>query len=173
MNHEPPFQASEFVSRISAFPWRRLVDEVHVHHTWKPSRSGWSGRRTIRAIEQFHKEQRGFLAIAQHLTIDPNGLLWTGRDWNTPPASAVGHNGNSRRGPFMFEMVGDFDAGRDLLDGPQLAAALIVCRVVCDKFLLEPLEAVLFHRDLGAPKTCPGSGVDREAFVAAVAALAP
>jgi hypothetical protein len=43
----------------------------------------------------------------------PQGGLWTGRNWNLAPASATGHNGTAGEGPFMIEMVGDFDAGQD------------------------------------------------------------
>jgi len=62
--------------------------------------------------------------VAQHLTIDPRGGLWTGRNWNPAPASATGHNGTAGEGPFVIEMVGDFDAGQDPFDGEQQTAAI-------------------------------------------------
>src|SRR5262245_30744499 len=81
---------------------RKLV-EVHLHHTWRPRREDFRGLATIEAMRRVHIEQNGWSDIAQHLTVDPQGGLWTGRNWNLAPASAVGHNGTSQEGPFMIE----------------------------------------------------------------------
>ena len=72
------------------------------------------------------QQDRGFSDIAQHLTIDPDGHLWTGRNWNLPPASPTGKNGTAAAGPFMFEIVGDFDDGQDALDGDQRTGVCVV-----------------------------------------------
>lgn len=50
-------------------------------------------------MRKFHMEQNGWSDLAQHLTIDPQGGLWTGRNWNLAPASATGHNGTAGEGP--------------------------------------------------------------------------
>lgn len=91
----------------------RKIAAVHVHHTWRPRRQDFRGLATVEAMRKFHMEQNGWSDLAQHLTIDPQGGLWTGRNWNLAPASATGHNGTAGEGPFMIEMVGDFDAGQD------------------------------------------------------------
>ena len=37
-----------------------------------------------------HVAVRGFEDIAQHVTVAPDGKIWTGRDWNNRrPASAA------------------------------------------------------------------------------------
>ena len=46
-----------------------------------------------------------------------------------PPASAAGHNGSAMSHPFMFELIGDFDIGRDRFEDPQRQAALEVVAV--------------------------------------------
>ncbi|HUF47956.1 MAG TPA: caspase family protein, partial [Vicinamibacterales bacterium] len=102
--------------------------------------------------------------IAQHLTIDPQGLSWTGRNWNLPPASQAGMNGSRQKGPFMIEIVGDFDDGRDPLDGLQRQAAIDVVAAILHVRQLGTGQ-VFFHRDLGSPKSCPGSGVDKVLFI--------
>jgi hypothetical protein len=43
--------------------------------------------------------QNGWSDLAQHLTVDPQGWLWTGRNRNLAPASATGHNGTAGEGP--------------------------------------------------------------------------
>jgi len=85
----------------------------HVHDTGRPRRQDSAGYSTVEAMRKFHMEENGWSDLAQHLTLGPQGGLWTGRNWNLAPASATGHNGTAGEGPFMIEMVGDFDAGQD------------------------------------------------------------
>ncbi len=96
----------------------RRITAVHLHHTWRPTRAQFRGLASIEGMRNYHIGL-GWDDIAQHLTIDPVGICWTGRNWNLPPASQKGKNGTPDAGPFMIEMVGDFDAGQDVLDGEQ------------------------------------------------------
>ena len=155
---------AEFALLVERFPWSRRVTAVHMHHTWRPNKAQFRGHESIASMWRFHTRERGFSDIAQHLTIAPDGGLWTGRNWNAAPASASGHNGNAIGGPFMFELVGDFDRGYDVLADAQLQTALDVIRLVQRKFGLPP-EALLFHNQV-APKSCPGSSIEFNAFVA-------
>ena len=50
-----------------------------------------------------------------------------------PPASASGHNGNTHAGPFMFEMIGDFDTGKDAFADPQRATYTTGFRIAFDQ----------------------------------------
>jgi len=152
---------------------RRKLDSVHVHHTWRPSHSQFKGERTIDAIARYHTEQLGWAATAQHLTIDPAGKLWVGRDWRRPPASARGHNGDEREGPFMIEVIGDFDEGRDVLCGAQRRSLLLVLKVLVGGIEIAPCaqrdagvlltyevsrirKIVNPHCALGSHQSCPG-----------------
>jgi hypothetical protein len=154
---------SQFVTLLQAVAstLTRKIDAVHLHHTWRPTRSQFKGQSTIEAMRNYHVNHNGWSDIAQHLTIDPHGLVWTGRNWNSPPASQVSKNGNKTSGPFMIEMVGDFDLGRDVLDGEQRDAAVAVVAALLGQFGLAA-QNVHFHRELGALKSCPGTGVDKE-----------
>ena len=165
-----------FAERLAAFEFRRPVTEVHMHHTWMPDRRTWRAHHAagadaavIEGMWRFHREQRGFSDIAQHLTVAPDGSVWTGRDWNQPPASAVGHNGSRDGIPFMFETIGNFDEGRETLDGGQRAAVVEVIARVQLAFGLEA-DALRFHNEMSA-KSCPGSGstVRKEDIVSEVA----
>jgi hypothetical protein len=159
----------QFRELLNKFPFSRKINTVHMHHTWRPNRSEYKGIGTIEAMFDYHTKKRGFSDIAQHVTIAPDGAIWTGRSWNSPPASATGHNGNSTFGPFMFEMIGDFDAGQDTFEDPQRETALQVIVAVQKRFGLPP-DALRFHRQM-ANKTCPGSAIDFAAVVDAVRAL--
>lgn len=141
----------------------RTLTAVHLHHTWRPTRAQFRGLATIEAMRNYHIGL-GWDDIAQHLTIDPFGISWTGRNWNRPPASQRGKNGSADAGPFMIEMVGDFDAGQENLDGEQRTAVREVVAGLLDLCDLTP-ENIHFHRELGSPKSCPGTGVDKTVLV--------
>lgn len=148
----------QFAQILDRFPFERRINAVHMHHTWRPTRRDFRGHDTIVGMWRHHTQVNGWRDIAQHLTIDPEGMVWLGRNWNLPPASAAGHNGNSQVGPFMFEMIGDFDVGRDVFDGPQRDAALEVTALVLNRFDL-PTSALALHNSMSS-KSCPGSSID-------------
>ncbi len=168
----PPFRKitlEQLASLLQEFPFTRSIDSVHMHHTWRPTRAQFKGHETIVGMWRHHTVKNGWRDIAQHLTIDPAGGLWLGRSWNLPPVSATGHNGSSAAGPFMFEMIGDFDAGKEPFDGVQKEAALRVCALVLDRFGLAT-SALRFHRQI-AQKSCPGTGISYEQTLRDVDAL--
>lgn len=164
-----PLSLAAFRVRVRDFAWTRRVTAIHMHHTWKPERKDYAGESTIRAMWNYHVNDQGWADIAQHVTVAPDGIIWTGRDWNMAPASNAGDNGDAAAGPFMFEMVGNFDRGHDVLDGPQLESVYGVIVAVEDHFGLAT-NALKFHRDLGSPKTCPGNGIDYADFLERVRA---
>ncbi|MGE3541165.1 MAG: caspase family protein [Candidatus Tectimicrobiota bacterium] len=159
----------EFARVLDEFPFTRRIDAVHMHHTWRPNHSQYKGHDSIAAMWRFHTQHHGWSDIAQHLTIAPDGTLWTGRNWNQAPASAAGHNGNRTAGPFMFEMIGDFDHGRDRFEGEQRRVTLAVIALVQQKFHLAP-ETLRFHNQMSS-KSCPGSSLSYPDIVEAVRAL--
>ncbi|HLM56656.1 MAG TPA: caspase family protein [Pyrinomonadaceae bacterium] len=157
---------AEFADLLANFRFTRRINAVHMHHTWKPKHGDYKGLATIEGIWRFHTQDNGWDDIAQHVTIAPDGSIWTGRAWNEPPASAAGHNGNRSAGPFMFEMIGDFDGGRDPFRSPQRDAVLEVIARVQQKFDL-PVESLRFHNQMSS-KTCPGSSLRHREVLAAV-----
>lgn len=148
----------QFAELLSKFPFTRKINAVHMHHTWRPNRAQYRGHDTIVAMWRFHTETNHWSDIAQHISIAPDGAIWLGRDWNRAPASASGHNGNEQAGPFMFEMIGDFDEGRDPFDGPQRAAAIEVIARVQQRFGL-PTGSLQLH-NMMSTKSCPGTSID-------------
>ncbi|MCA0376834.1 MAG: caspase family protein [Gemmatimonadetes bacterium] len=166
---------SEFEARLEAWTPARRITEVHVHCTDHPRHAEFRGRASIEAMRSYHRSI-GMADIAQHLTIDPQGLIWTGRPFDAVPASVRGHNGSSAAGPFMIEMVGLFQNRAngtiiDPFDGAQKQCAYAVVRAVLAKFGLRE-QAVKFHREFpNTGKTCPGLNLDPTAFRADIAAL--
>ena len=148
----------EFESRIHKFHWTRRIWRVDMHHTWHPSHADYCGYQSIEGMYCYHVDERGWSDIAQHVSIAPDGMIWTGRDWNMMPAS-VGLGLN--RDVFMFETIGNFDIGHDRLIGAQLTSVIRVISAVQNYFDL-PAQSLLFHREVPlTDKTCPGTSVDK------------
>jgi hypothetical protein len=153
----------EFEQLVEAWAPVRRIDEVHIHCTDRPRHAEFRGLASIEAMRRYHLSI-GMADIAQHLTIDPNGLLWTGRPFDTMPASVRGHNGKPKMGPFMIEVVGLFDTGKDPFEAEQKQAVYAAVCVLLRKFGLDE-NAVRFHREFsGVAKTCPGSALDPAVF---------
>ncbi len=156
----------EFARLLRDFPWRRRITEVHLHHTYRPNHADFGSRPPIQSIEgmyRFHTEVQHWSDIAQHVTVDPNGKIWTGRNWNRAPASATGFNGNDVAGPFMIEMIGNFDAGNDKWEGNQRDASVQVIALIQRIFGLAP-SALRFHHEMSS-KSCPGTSLRKSEVV--------
>jgi N-acetylmuramoyl-L-alanine amidase len=156
-----PFRAlnrQQFADLVRDYNWSRRIWRVDMHHTWYPNHASYVGLSSIERMDRYHREERGFDCIAQHVTIAPDGTIWTGRNWNKTPAS-VGFGMNE--GVFMFEVIGNFDDGHDRLEGAQLASVVTVIETVQARFRL-PVQALLFHHEVPqTEKTCPGTSIEK------------
>ncbi len=168
-----PMTVAQFLTAVSKFNWTVTKTEVHVHCTDTPNHKDFRQKGGLACVEGMHgfhtrpKSQggRGWSDIAQHVSIDPDGIIWTGRAWNRSPASALGHNGSH---VFMFEMIGLFDTGKDPFGGAQEQAAYHVTAAVLDHFGVSATDGVKFHNQFTSGKTCPDSALKRPDFVANV-----
>ncbi|WFU24405.1 peptidoglycan recognition family protein [Bradyrhizobium sp. CB1717] len=156
----PPFkqlQPAEFVHVVQQFGWQPAKTLIHMHHTWRPNHSQYHGVDSIQAMYDYHVNTNHWSDIAQHVSLAPDGTIWTGRPWNMSPASAAGYN-SSR--VFMFETIGDFDQGKDPLTGAQLDTVVLVIATLMKKFDLSA-SALKFHNEMST-KSCPGSAVSKQ-----------
>ena len=95
----PPFRSltpAAFEEEVRNYAGRRRIVEIHMHHTWRPTHAQYRGHDTIVAMWRHHTVTNGWSDIAQHISIAPDGEIWSGRAWDRSPASARGYNGNSR-----------------------------------------------------------------------------
>lgn len=132
--------------------------ELHVHHTWAPSHKDFNGKNGLQlqeAMKNYHINTNGWSDIGQHVTLLPDGLFVTGRDFSKNPASIAGFN----IGAFACEMLGNFDIGHDVFGRKQKESMLKLARYFYDKG-----RYIRFHRE-NAPKTCPGSSIDKNIFM--------
>jgi len=162
----------QFAAMLDQFPFRPgRINAVHLHHTWRPNHRQFGRKDPAAAIEamwRYHAGAPGLTDIAQHITIDPRGVIWTGRDWNTSPASAAGNNGNAGAGPFMVNLIGDFGPGGDPFEGEQRAVTAQAIALVQSRFGLAP-ETLRFHNQM-AQVPCPGAQIQYDEFLPEVRA---
>jgi hypothetical protein len=162
----PPFkqmQPHEFVQMVGSFGWSPAKTLIHMHHTWRPNHSQYQGLDSIEGMYDYHVHTNGWSDIAQHISIAPDGTIWTGRPWNKSPASAVGFNSKQ---VFMFETIGDFDVGKDPLSGAQLDTVVLVIATLMQRFNLNN-SSLRFHNEMST-KSCPGSSVKKQDILDAI-----
>jgi hypothetical protein len=175
---------------IQQTKFTRKITQIHIHHTWKPTRKQYTGSNGIQlqeSMREHHVLVNKWADIGQHLTLLPDGSWVTGRDFNMTPASIQGWN----EGAFAIEVMGNFDSqslvgklfngvvvesndqGYDVLDGAQLDSLVKFCVFLLDFFKLNS-DAIKFHRESpGANKTCPGTTVDKVKFLEYITAATP
>jgi hypothetical protein len=156
---------AELKTLLKLFSFKRKITALHIHHTYSPNHADFKRRpdgiHFQKAMERYHKTTKKFQAIAQHLTLLPNGKWVTGRDFNLDPASATNYN----KGAFMVEMLGNFDKGYNSFGGEQTEAMFDFAEWFVSFFKV-PFESIKFHREFpGANKTCPGTGIDKAWFI--------
>jgi hypothetical protein len=161
----------QLIKLLEGFTFKRPVDSLHLHHTFIPThktfiKASQSNSNPHSYLQNSMKKShlnRGFTDIGQHLTLFPDGMWVTGRDFNKIPASITDHN----TGGFAVEMIGNFDIegavgsvvnpnGYDVLSGPQKEELLKLLKYIT----VFRKWGVKFHREY-ATKTCPGNGINK------------
>ncbi|EKS8351670.1 TPA: transglycosylase SLT domain-containing protein [Bacillus cereus] len=147
-----------------------MINGVFVHHTYDPDHTKAKGQTLTKLnddMKKFHTVYQGWDNIAQHFTIGVDGQVILGRDIASVPCSAKGYNGTTSSHPAMYEMIGNFDIGKDKLEGKQLESAVAIA-----KYFALKAKGVQFHREGlvngKEPKSCPGSGINKDWFMGLV-----
>lgn len=157
---------SQFEQQIASVDPGRAINHIQIHHTWKPTLKSYVAaidrEAVIRGMHTYHTTARGMKDIAQHFTVVPEGI-WDGRPMAMDPG---GFYGAENRGGICFELVGDFDIGREALTGMQLQNTLRAVRACRRRW---SAAAIVFHREKNPAKSCPGSGIRKDWFMAQLA----
>ena len=127
----------------------RHVDEVVIHHTWRPTARDYQGIATVRGVRRYHMQVRGWSDNGYHVMLAPTGDIFLCRPLRRAGAHVQGRNAHT----VGVSFIADFDCEepseyRGLPTGHRVVAALLA------RFGLPP-TAVRFHREFAA-KTCPG-----------------
>lgn len=136
-----------YIAREWKRPWRRII----VHHTYKPTIANFNehpdGSYWCKVIDRFHKS-KGWKGIGYHFVIAPDGLIYIGRDLNTPGAHTAGQNHVA----IGVCLLGNFDD--EEMTTEQRISLKYLLAFLLHRFNLGS-DDIFFHRNF-ANKTCPG-----------------
>lgn len=142
---------------------KRFITELHLQHCWKPDKRTYlkapNKEAIIQNIYTRDNQLKGLDDFSHHLLITPDGHIWTNRDINQAPSSIKGRNGNDKFGPISIAILGNFDKGKELLEGEQLDALLQLLKFLMDYHCIEE-DKFIFHRE-HSPRTSPGSSLSK------------
>lgn len=136
-------------------------EEMHLHHTYKPDYDDFTGdnhQRLIEGMRNYHKNVKGWLDYAYHITIFPDGTIYSGREFTLDPASIKSHNHKA----FAVVMVGNFDFGNDKPTPEMFDSVFAIA-----KYFKNKGRYIRFHNE-NSGKTCPGSSIDKAWFMSQV-----
>lgn len=139
----------------------RRIDEVVVHHCWKPDASDYRGGSTIAGVRRYHMQQRGWSDNGYHLMVAPNSDLWLCRPMGRSGAHVKGRNAHTIGVSYVANFDAQDPATYEGLETGQRAVALL-----CERFNLRSIN-VRFHREF-APKSCPGRRLALKGYQEAV-----
>lgn len=155
----------EFIKEVEDFAWSRPIWRIDFHDTPEVAHADYTGVASLELLAKLDMTTRGLRTIAQHVTVAPDGAIWTGRDWNSIPAS-IGLS--MSRQAFMLKAIGYFDNGHDRLEGAQLHSVITVIESVQARFNL-PVQALLFPREVPQrERSTPGQSVQKSALLKGV-----
>ena len=157
------FTFEQLRERIEGLNITRPINAVHIHHTWRPNHSNFTGSNGVQLqknMRDYHVKTNKWADIGQHFTLLPNGDFVTGRDLNKDPASIAGFN----KGAICLEMLGDFDIGRDKFTGKQEENAYMFTGLCMKLFGIGPSN-IIFHREKVSGQTCPGNSINQQSFI--------
>lgn len=144
----------ELLKMLDKYKYRQF----HIHHTWKPNHNDFNGNNHIRlqqSMKNYHVNTNGWSDIGQHISVFPDGVIVTGRNFGNSPASIKGWN----TGAFAMEMIGNFDIGHDKLEGKQKETVLKLIKYFIENY---GQSSIKFHREgPGVSKTCPGTSLNK------------
>jgi len=158
---------AEWLAYVDAYDFGPIApDLLVVHHTWKPTESEWTGRRSIEALQRYYRG-KGWSA-GPHFFAAPDGI------WLFTPMSSIGVHANAGNSwhdadgrlhySLGLEMVGDFDQHRPT--GLVWANAKAVIGGLSRRLGIRPAQLLQLHRRYNPSKTCPGLSVDLAWLVA-------
>ncbi|MBI4861615.1 MAG: N-acetylmuramoyl-L-alanine amidase [Candidatus Riflebacteria bacterium] len=122
---------------------------IVVHHAFQPDHAAYTGPATIRGIQKFHMEDRGWSDIGYHFLIGPDGKLYEGR-----PPTAVGAHSPPNTGKIGICAIGNFETGQDTITPVQRDVLVRVLAHLCGQYRVAT-DGIRAHREFQST-SCPG-----------------
>jgi len=157
MTGERLMSIDEFDKYLERQDVPRRIDEVIVHHTWKPTADQYAGKKTIAGIRNYHMNVRGWSDNGYHFMFGTNGDLWRCRPMQRAGAHTLGRNAHS----VGISYVANFDSDKPE-EYPGWQTGIDATALLLSQFGIG-IENIRFHREF-ASKTCPGLNVHMQAY---------
>jgi len=157
MPTEQEVSIDEFRRHLQDIQVTRRIDEVVVHHTWRPTAADYRGIETVRAVRRYHMQVRGWSDNGYHVMIGPDGAIFLCRPIRRSGAHVSGRNAHTVGVAF----IANFDR-EEPTQYPGMETGYQVIAALLRRFKLDP-TAIRFHREF-ASKTCPGLKLDLADF---------
>lgn len=116
------------------------------------------------AIKRYHMEEKGWASIGYHWLIEQQGdkiCTIEGR-----PANTIGAHCEGQNNMIGICVVGNYDAGHDVLDGEKFEALVVLVKNLMALYGLKS-ENVHRHHEY-ASKSCPGTGFPWVEFISRI-----
>jgi len=140
---------AQFRAHLDAIKVGRGINEVVVHHTWRPSASDYRGIETVRGVRNYHTGVRGWSDNGYHVMFGPDGAIFLCRPMQRSGAHVLNRNAHTIGVSFIANFDSDEPASyAGMGAGQGVVAALL------ERFDLS-VKDIRFHREF-AGKTCPG-----------------
>ncbi len=123
--------------------------KVAVHHSCVPRASRWQGASTIRGIQRYHMDIRGWNDIGYHYLIGPDGSIHQGR-----PEGIRGAHARPNRDKFGICVLGNFNRSQEAVSAPARKSLVALLAYLMGKYGMSPWS-IYGHRDFN-PTDCPG-----------------
>lgn len=131
---------------------RHVPRYLVVHHSSIPDLSQYKGAETIRGIQRFHQDTRGWIDIGYHFLIGPEGEIFQGRPETVSGAHVAGKN----RHKVGVMVMGNYQGGHDELPAKARAALVKLLAWLGGTYGIDPSNRISGHRDWMSTD-CPGS----------------
>ncbi len=128
---------------------RHTVQDLVVHHSSAPNASQFNGASSIRGIQAFHQNERGWIDIGYHFLIGPDGKIWEGR-----PTDVSGAHVIPNPGKVGVCMIGDFQ-GVDVPTPEARESLKALLAWLSATYGVAPIQRIFGHRDWMSTN-CPG-----------------
>jgi N-acetylmuramoyl-L-alanine amidase-like protein len=149
---------------VDSQPVNRLIDEVVLHHTYRPTRAEYRGGESIFAIARFQIEQFGWDRLGWHFAVAPDGVIWLGEPLN----NSAYHLGNASLNRRTVSVNLILDGDHELPTEAQRRSLVALMTSLFARFRIKPHENFAEGRGLHrghvgvrVTRTCPGVLITR------------
>lgn len=128
------------------------ITRMTLHHTAVVLGDNSNAPARLRQHQRYHQNDKGWIDIAYHVSVDRNGNIYELRDWHLAGDTATEYD---PAGHFLVLCEGDFD--REEITEAQLHGAALAFAWATQNFHIAP-TTLGGHRDF-ASTSCPGTNL--------------